>query len=64
MQKKYLEFEKELLNKIKNGEGSIYQILILSQEYEVGTKTINKILEKQVINNRIMWTGGKFTSID
>ena len=64
MKNKYQEFEKELIEKIKNGNGTIYQIMVLSQEYEVSTKKINKILKKQLINNRIVWSGGKYTYND
>ena len=64
MKNKYQEFERELIEKIKNGNGTIYQIMVLSQEYEVSTKRINKILKKQLITNRIIWSGGKYTFND
>ena len=56
-----MEFEKELLQKIKNGNGTIYQIMVLSHEHKIGQKKMNKILEKQMINNRITWSGSKYT---
>ena len=64
MKNKHQEFENELLKKIKNGDGTLFQIMVLSQEYNVSTKNINKILEKQMINNRIMWSGSKYTIKD
>ncbi len=64
MKNKYQEFEKELLEKIKNGEGTIYKIMSLSQEYNISSKKLNKILEKQMVNNRIIWLGSKYFFID
>ena len=64
MNKKHEEFENVLLKKIKEGEGTLFQIMVLSQEYDISTKNINKILEKQIINNRIIWSGRKYTMKD
>jgi hypothetical protein len=64
MNKKYQEFEKELLKNIKNGNGTFYQIMMLSQEYDVSPEKIKKIIDKQLINNRIIWTGTKYTFIE
>jgi len=64
MKNKYREFEKELLEKIKNGKGKIYQIMVLSREYKISSKKLNKILEKQMVNNRIIWSGSKYSFID
>jgi hypothetical protein len=57
---KQLPLEEVLLQKIKEGEGSLYQIMVISQEYDVDIRKMNKILKKHMDNNRIMWLENKF----
>jgi len=38
--------------------------MVLSREYKISSKKLNKILEKQMVNNRIIWSGSKYSFID
>lgn len=60
MNKKLPPLEVALIKKIEDGEGSVYQMMILAHEYGVGMGKIEKILKKHIKNNKILWLGNKF----
>lgn len=55
--------EEVLIKKIEDGDGSIYEVMILAHEYGVGFGKIDRILKKYIKNNKIILLGNKFVMI-
>ena len=64
MEPKQPSFEDALINKIRDGHGSVYEIMILAHKYGVGIRRINRILKKHIKNNTIIRSENKFLILD
>ena len=61
---KQLSLEDALLQKIKDGNGTIDEILSLKKEYDIDIIELIKSLENLINSNRVIQLGNKFKIIE